>query len=46
MIQARSVYPKVLAFAICKTLRIKSPRVIVQVWDKDKKKWKTGAVEL
>ena len=44
--QTRTVYPKVLAFAICRTLGIHPPRIIVQVWDKENRRWKTGAVEL
>lgn len=46
MIQARSAYPKPLAYAVCKALGIKPPRIFVQVWDKNNRRWKTGAVDL
>lgn len=44
--QARAVYPKPLAVAMCMCLGINPPRIIVQVWDKKTGRWKTGAVEL
>lgn len=46
MIQARTVYPKVLAFAVCKVLHINPPRVFIQVFDKKARRWLTRAVEL
>lgn len=44
--QARMVYPKVLAFAVCRSLGINPPHIIVQVWDPKERRWKTGKVEL
>jgi hypothetical protein len=46
MIQYRSVYPKVLAFAVCKALHIQPPRVFVQVRDGKTGRFYTEAVEL
>lgn len=44
--QAKSAYPKVLTFAIRRALGMRPPRIIVQVWDKVNKRWKTGGVDL
>lgn len=44
--QARALYPKILAFEICRCLGIGPPHAMVQVWDKKEECWKTGRLEL